>query len=218
VEANPYTESDRTLCRAEEAWWLAQPLLEAPHAVRIFEGGPENPRSLVDVRSPSREDLGGMTPIASAIMNSGMLLCAQDRSRVIWAPLRWEEVLAFEPAEEPVWSGRYGDLRPEPYIVNPPATPGAQPIFGYPSVSDGAHYLQSFVRWTDETALLQYRFWSGQRRDPDVVRIESYEIAIDTGELVGRTEELPLIADVQGDRVYLVENQPFPRVTVMERR
>jgi hypothetical protein len=218
VEGHPYAEPDRTLCRADEAWWLAQPLLDASHAVRIFEGDPENARSLVDVRPPSREDLGGMTPIASAVMNAGMLLCAPDRARVVWAPLRWEDVLAFDPAGEPVWSGSYGDLQPEPYIVNQPATPGARPIFGFPIVSDGAHYLQSFVRWTDDSALLQYRFWSGQRRDPDVVRIESYEIAIDTGELLGRSEELPLIADVQGARVYLVENQPFARVIVMERR
>jgi hypothetical protein len=73
------------------------------------------------------------------------------------------------------------------------------------------------VNWSDGSILVQYRFRRGPAGNPDFTRIDSFELSKASGEVLARSEALPIIADVSGDHVYLIENLPFPRVRVMRR-
>lgn len=48
--------------------------------------------------------------------------------------------------------------------------------------------------------------------------IDSRLIALDSGEEVARTTTLPLLAAVRGERFLIIDNVPYPRALVVERR
>lgn len=72
----------------------------------------------------------------------------------------------------------------------------------------GYHIGASVVRWDARSIVVQYHLSEGSR-------IESRQLAIDTGIELARTELFPVIADAHGGRFYAFENEPFPRAMVL---
>jgi len=203
VPLSPYSYNERNLCRVADRWYL-QHLMEGS-VIRAYGEDGSVLHSWQTPHPPSEGDLGGLTPIAEIVMNSGMLLCAEDQSRIVAVGLRSETVRAYSLDGALLWERQIEGLVPERYedLGNP---------------SDGTHVGISLVRWSEGSALIQFEHWTGLRRTPDSVRIESIEISLDDGQEVSRTDQLPVIVEVAWPLVYSYENEPFPRVLVLERR
>lgn len=208
VVLSPYGSNQRNLCGIGERWFLYQQ--DQGFVVREYGLDGQEVRTFQPALRLPAEEFGVMTQFAEPAMNSGMLLCAADRSLVVSVPIRSDTVRAYSAADAAlVWQRPLEGISPEPYVLDD------RP--GFPQESDGAHVGVSLVRWDANSLLVQYRFWAGNRADPDVTRMESIQVSLETGEELARTVELPIIADIRGDMVYTYENEPYPRVVLLRR-
>jgi hypothetical protein len=82
---------------------------------------------------------------------------------------------------------------------------------------DGSHLLRSVVPWGDGVALVQHELRTQEiPEEGEVEVIESRLIRLDDGAELARTRAFPLMLTAQGQRLYQVEDAPFPHVTVLE--
>lgn len=86
-------------------------------------------------------------------------------------------------------------------------------------VEGGSHLLRSVVPWGSSMVLVQHEI---RRReilsDGEVGVFESRLVRLSDGVEVARTRELPLVLEARGSRLYLLAEEPYPRVTVAELR
>lgn len=212
VVLSPYAYNERNLCGTEDRWYLHQQ--DEGRVIREYEVNGAKLATLEPAVRLSAQEYGVMAQVAEIVMNSGMLLCLVDRSLVVSAGLRSNIVRAYSTVDGSlVWEVSLPGVDPEPYELEP--APGI--AGGFPLESDGAHVGVSLVRWSDESLIVQYRYWAGDRREPEVTRIESIQLAIADGGELARSDELPVVADVWRDLVYTFENEPYPQVLVFRR-
>jgi len=212
VVASPYATNRRNLCSIGDRWFMYQQ--DGDAVIREYIETGEKVRSFGRAVRLDEVEYGVMTPFAEPLMNSGMLLCVEDRSQVLSLPLRSDTVRSYSAEDATlVWATAVEGIHPERYQLNP--VPGISG--GFEQESEGSHVALSMVRWSDETFLVQYRFWSGTRREPEVTRTESIELRFEDGSEVVRTDQLPVLADIRGETVVTYESDPFPRVLIWSR-
>lgn len=84
---------------------------------------------------------------------------------------------------------------------------------------EGSHLLRSVVPWGDSMALVQHELRTQEiPEEGEVEEFESRLVSLADGSEVSRTRTLPLSLAARGQRLYLVHNEPFPRVSVVEVR
>ncbi|MEX2529223.1 MAG: 6-bladed beta-propeller [Gemmatimonadota bacterium] len=204
---SPYAVNRRSLCAADGDWFVQH--MEGDASVLRYDSSGE---LAGEFRAPIPLPEGGFDRYASIMepsLNSAILHCARDVGLVVTAGFRSDTVRAFEPSGSELWHRALSGITPEQYQL--------EPVFGYASESAGAHVGVSAVRWSEGSLLVQYRYWSGARGQPDSTRIDSIELSLESGEELSRTTALPALLDVRGDLVYTAESEPFPRVRVWER-
>ncbi len=108
-----------------------------------------------------------------------------------------------------LWETVVANLQPEKYTVEEGRPPGFQ------NPTEGAHVAASAVRLSSESILVQFRFWVGDRRNPDLLRIDSIELALADGQELSRQDNLPRITDISDGVFFSYENDPFSRVRVL---
>ena len=82
---------------------------------------------------------------------------------------------------------------------------------------EGTHLLESVTAWGSGVALVQHTMPRREFPEPGEVEVlESRLIRLEDGEELDRTRDLPPILSAQGARLYVVEDEPYPRVVVLE--
>ncbi len=82
--------------------------------------------------------------------------------------------------------------------------------------AEGTHLLQSVVAWGDEYALVQHELRTREfLEEGEIPVVESRLIRLADGVEVDRTRDLPTILAGSGGRLYAVESEPYPRITVV---
>jgi hypothetical protein len=84
---------------------------------------------------------------------------------------------------------------------------------------EGSHLLRSAVPWGASMVLVQHELRT--REIPEEGEIEVFEsrlLSLVDGAEVDRSRGIPLVLAAQGNRLYLVQDAPFPVVTVVEVR
>ena len=82
---------------------------------------------------------------------------------------------------------------------------------------EGSHLLRSLVPWGDSMVLVQHEVRTREIPeigDPEV--FESRLIRVSDGVEVARTRDFPLVLGARGTRLYLVTQEPFSKITVVE--
>jgi hypothetical protein len=86
--------------------------------------------------------------------------------------------------------------------------------------ASGANFLRSMVRWDPDHILMQYELHLPG--DPPESRefhaVDSRLLHLDTGDEVARSLLIPLLAAAQGDRYVIIENLPYARALLMQRK
>ncbi len=159
--------------------------------------------------------LGPFRSLAEGMLLSGRLLCLPDRDLLVAASTSSARIQAFEPDGTLTWETTLNDFYPIRYIITKRG--GLRHTL---DPATGAHILQSFTRWDQNTLLLQYEV----RKDGPAPEgreyhaIESRLLDLQTGREIARSRTLPLLAAIAGDYVYERRNLPIPQVTVLRRR
>lgn len=84
---------------------------------------------------------------------------------------------------------------------------------------EGSFLLRSLVSWGESMVLVQHEVRTREiPEEGDVEVFESRLLRLYDGVEVARTRDLPLVLGAQGPRLYLVSQDPFSRVTVVEVR
>ena len=82
---------------------------------------------------------------------------------------------------------------------------------------EGSHLLRSVVPWGSSHVLVQHELRTREipeEGDPEV--FESRLLELTDGAEVARTRDFPLVFEAQGRRLYLLRQEPFAAVTVVE--
>lgn len=203
----------RNICGVAGRWYVRNP--RDGFLIHEIDRAGEIVRSFEAADTVSTDEFGGFTPIVAPQKNAGSILCLPDRSMIVSLGVHSSRVRAFTLDGELVWESEPVDIRPIQFVVTP-----AGALRGEVDPDKGAHIGRSVSRWTPETVLVQYvrRLDEPVPEDRDFHGIESLELAIGSGEEVGRSDRLPLVADTKGRLVYSYENLPYPRARVLRRR
>jgi hypothetical protein len=186
----------------------------------VHEVGPDGAvlRSFEDAEVADPDVFGPFAVIAEPQLNAGQLLCLADRGWVVSFGTRNGILRAFTTEGSLVWERTLSGIRPMRLVVsNGSLTSEVDP-------EQGSHLGRSIVRWSPESLLVQFAWFPEPAPPPDrdFHRLESLEVSLDgaSGEdgVVGWSDELPLVLEARGDRIYAAEQLPFPRVRVLERR
>jgi hypothetical protein len=209
---SPYSENHRNVCGLlEVGWYLRQ--RDGDEVIRRYD--PQGRKLDVFEEAPPLPpgDWGWTAQLIEASGSDGMLTCLPDRAQIVSAGRRTDLVRLFESNGSLVWSRAVSGIVPEGYQLGI----SDAIAFGYQQESDGSHLGMATARWSEDAILVQYRYWRGERREPDVTRIESLLLSLEDGEELGRSHTLPQILDLRDGLAYTAESTPFPRVVVMER-
>ena len=165
---------------------------EAPHVAGADELGPELQEIAVEELTPSE------------------LFCT--RSGVIDVSFVQSMVRLHDERGVEVWSKAFEDFNP--IVVYSDDGIGLGRRFDHVS---GSHLLRSVVPWGDSMLLIQHEIRMHEIPEEGETEIfESRLLRLDNGAEIARTRSLPLILGAQGDRLYLVENIPWSKVTAVQ--
>ena len=118
-----------------------------------------------------------------------------------------------DPNGTPLWSNRFSDLRP----IRAYSDDGIG--LGRAFDPEGSHLLRSVVPWGREKILVQHELRTTEfPEDTGFERFESRLLDLADGSERGRSKSFPLALTAQGRQLYLVQNDPFPTVTVVKIR
>lgn len=113
-----------------------------------------------------------------------------------------------------VWSTELTELRP--IVAYSDDMIGLGRAF---DAAEGSHLLRSVVPWGTDRVLVQHEVRREEFAEPGVPEVlESRLIDLADGSEIARTRGLPSILAASGNRLYLVEQAPHPRVTVVQVR
>lgn len=181
----------------------------------VHELGPDGPvRSFgdaptvlgVETLGPELQEIAveELTPSALLCTEAGVLDVSFVQSLVRLHDLEGSEV----------WSRAFQDL--DPIVVYSDDGIGLGRSF---DAVDGSHLLRSVVSWGEGVVLVQHELRT--REIPDIGDPEVFEsrlIRLQDGAELARTRHLPLVLGAHGNRLYLVSQEPFSKVTVVEAR
>jgi hypothetical protein len=164
---------------------------------------------------PGLEKLGAYEALARQEILKAKLYCDLDRDQVIVVGTSHPLVRAYDPSGTLRWEVTLPDIAPIGFQIGPDGALG--------SLIDrehGANFVRSMVPWDDSHLLIQYEVRRSEAApdDREFYGIDSRLIALDTGVEVARTAGLPHLAAARGERYLIVENVPYPRALVVERR
>lgn len=170
-------------------------------------------------KSRFEHDRGNLAPLGSVPLRyPAQDLCLLG-DRVV-AGLLHDEMMAHELNTDGEVLASFGEAPPLVGIdrLGPHATHARREILIDPE--RGANFVRSMVRWDGNHLLIQYevRRSDTELDDREFHGIDSRLIALDAGEEVARTSDLPLLAAARDERFLIIENVPFPRAFVVERR
>jgi hypothetical protein len=167
--------------------------------VRSFQ--PEIPVSV--------DEFGPFTDVVRAQISGGHILCVADPAMIVSIESFSATVRAYTPEGELVWERQMGDIRPVRFRISEDGGLGLED-----ATEEGSHLGRSVVRWNDDSVLVQYAVERPGPKEGDYHGIESIELALTTGEELGRSDALPLLGDTRDDLVYGFRNEPFPQIIV----
>lgn len=171
--------------------------------VRSFESAVEVPRELA----------GPMEGLAAPQMNAGSVECIDDPPMVVSMGGYSLVVRSFNPNGELLWETRpEGLVQREWYLGSD----------GLPAVRMGddenpTEYGESVVRWGPESVLAQFSTYpvpeEGSGAEPPPL---SVELDLRTGVERSRSGNLPPFVAGTADRIWALDREPFPRLTVYD--
>ncbi|TVP53954.1 MAG: hypothetical protein EA351_14225 [Gemmatimonadales bacterium] len=82
----------------------------------------------------------------------------------------------------------------------------------------GSHLARSAFLWDADHLLVQYQPRAAPGAADEPLHLESRLFNLESGAEVDRSRALPLLMAADGPHVFAVENEPWPRVLVLERR
>jgi len=112
-----------------------------------------------------------------------------------------------------IWTSQLDDFRP--------VTAYSDDGIGLGRAFDeaGSHLLRSVIPWGPSMVLVQHELRTREiPEDGDVEVFESRLLSLADGSELDRSGGLPLILAAEGQHLYMVRNEPFPMVTVVEVR
>lgn len=199
----------RNLCSLSDQWYvrsrrdgrMIHAIDSTGSVVRSFQPEP-----------PVSEEFGPFAEVVRAQKSGGHILCVADPAMIVSIELFSPTVRAYTPAGELVWESQVRNIRPIQFQVSESGELGFEEV-----TEEGSHLGRSVVLWSDRSVLVQYAVERPGPKEGDYHGIESIELALSTGEELGRSDALPLIGDTTPDFVYGFRNEPFPQVMVYRR-
>lgn len=181
----------------------------------VHEWGPEGPVQSFGVapRVVGADMLGPeLREIAIEELTPSALLCTSDG--VLDVSFVQSLVRLHDLNGEEVWSRNLEDFNPIVVYSDDGIGLGR----GFDAV-DGSHLLRSVVPWGASMVLVQHEIRLREiPEEGDVEVFESRLLRLADGGEVARTRDLPLVLGAEGRRLYLVSEEPYSRVTVVEVR
>jgi len=170
--------------------------------VRSFGDSPEIPG--MSTLGPELQEIG-----IEELSPSG-LLCTSEG--VLDVSFFGSHMRFHDPDGTLLWERDFQDFNP--LAVYTPDGMGLGRLF---DATEGTPLLHSVVAWGDEFALVQHEIRTQEfPEENEVPVVESRLIRLADGTEVDRTRDLPPVLATRGNRLYLVESEPFPRVVVVE--
>jgi hypothetical protein len=161
------------------------------------------------------EALGQFATQAQRQIIEPRLFCDSFQDRVVLAGRSHALVRAYDTTGHLSWSVQLGDIHSVGFEVRHPGT-----VEGVFDDVHGASFVRSLIPWDPQHVLIQYvKRLPGQPPDGrEFHGIDSRLLDLATGAEVARSDGLPLLAAVRGDRFVAIENVPYPRAVVGRRR
>ncbi len=187
--------------------------LRSDAAIHEIDGAGSTLRSFGGVPDAPLE-FGPFNSVVHHQLTEGRMLCLEDPELIILMRTLEPDLYAHNSEGELVWQVQLADFRPIAF-----QTTGRSLTSRIDHVA-GVHVGKSLTRWDDRHVLVQLEIRRDEPRpaERDFHALESRLISVADGKEVARTDRLPLIGAVRGNMLYGVENRPFPRVFVMQRR
>jgi hypothetical protein len=161
------------------------------------------------------DGLGAHAVLAGRQILDGKLYCDADRDQVIVAGTSHPLIRTYDSSGTLRWETSLPGITSVGFQVG---ADGA--LHSHIDPERGANFVRSMVRWDRDHLLVQFevRLADARLGDREFHGIDSRLIALDSGEEVARTTKLPLLTAVRGERFPIIENAPYPRALVVERR
>jgi hypothetical protein len=214
VRSRPGEFPDGSICRLGERMLLGG--LGNGYTLHELDGEGEITHSM----GPAPEiagaaGFGGWLPLVESQLLRGRVYCAYDEGMVVVALSAHPLVRAFDEGGVLRWETELTGIHSIRFFV----TAGGS-LESEPDPETGAHFLRSMIPWSEGTLLLQYeiRIPGEPPDDQGFHGIDSRLIDLGSGEELARSQDLPLIHARAGNYLVLVDNLPYPRVTVLELR
>jgi hypothetical protein len=160
------------------------------------------------------ETFGPFLDVVRPQISAGHIACMHEPPTVVSVETFTRVVRAYGPEGELRWERELEGIRPLRFEISERGGLGlSDPL------EEGSHAGRSIVGWNEESVLVQYavELPGSIPEGQDYHGVVSIELSLATGEELGRTDALPLVAETAGDLVYAFENEPYPRVIVLRR-
>jgi hypothetical protein len=160
---------------------------------------------------PGMSTLGPeLQEIAVEELSPSGLLCTPQG--VLDVSMFGSRIRFHDPDGTLVWERELEDF--SPMVVSTPDGVGLARQF---DAAQGTPLLHSVVRWGDDFALVQHEIRTREfPAEGEIPMIESRLIRLSDGTEVDRTRELPRILATWGRRIYMVVNEPYSKIVVVE--
>lgn len=164
---------------------------------------------------PHLDALGDFSVLARRQIVEPRLFCDSTRSQIVLAGRSHPLVRAYDLSGRMLWSVQLENVHPVRFELT-----GEGSIEGVLDPINGASFARSMIAWGSQHLLIQYvrNYPGGAPEGREFGGIDSRLLDLSTGAEVGRSDELPLIAAMRGDRLLVLENFPYPRAMVVRQR
>lgn len=160
---------------------------------------------------PGMETLGPeLQEIAVEELSPSELLCTP--SGVLDVAFFGSKMRLHDSAGALVWEKKFEEFNPMSVF-----TPDSMGLGRQFDEAEGSSLLHSVLEWGDEHAMIQHEIRTAEFvAEGEVPVVESRLVRLADGAEVDRTRELPRVLASWGRRLYIVVDDPFPKVVVLE--
>lgn len=148
---------------------------------------------------------GGMEAVAAFQMNHGTIMCVDDPPMVLSLGGYSLVVRAFDPDGQLLWETRPEALAQRTWHLGSDGLP--EHWAG--DDENPTYYGVSIVPWGPDRVLAQFSTYA-------TPRLTSVELDLRSGDERGRGADLPLFVAGTSERVWALDREPFPKLTVYD--
>lgn len=151
-------------------------------------------------------------PTIQTAMGTGRVICVEP-DKVIFVPDGLPMVFAYRVDGQPLWTTTIAEYEPFRYAEFPGRISSWTP-------DQGGNHAMSLVGAPNGWFILQVgltrRDSDSRQADPELVRIDTYMLRVESGEGIYLGDDLPLLAYIDEHTAVVVEEDPVPTIDVRQ--